>query len=171
MHRHPWLRLLAWLVDWACVLVWVGAVAAVGVPLHLAGVTDGLGTVGLNVVGGLTVVVPVTVALTALEASTWRATPGKRTLGLRVAARDGGRASFAVCLLRNTLKVAVPWLLGHAAVFAIVAASASRSVPTGVWALTVAAYVLPIAYVIALFVGSGRTPYDVASGTSVARVG
>jgi len=40
-------------------------------------------------------------------------------------------------------------------------------VPVSVWLLTVVAYVLPIMYVVSLFVGQGRTPYDLISGTVV----
>jgi hypothetical protein len=34
-------------------------------------------------------------------------------------------------------------------------------------AADVVAYVLPIRYILSLFVGQGRTPYDLASGTVV----
>lgn len=93
---------------------------------------------------------------------------GKRLRGLRVVDVDtGGRVSFGRALVRNVLKVGVPWLIGHAAVFAIVAASATTSVPPQVWVLTAAAYLLPLVYVGSLFVGSGRTHYDVAVRTAV----
>ncbi len=38
-----------------------------------------------------------------------------------------------------------------------------------IWALTVAAYVLPIVYAVSLFFGEGRTPYDRITGTKVTR--
>jgi hypothetical protein len=69
--------------------------------------------------------------------------------------------------LRNSLKIGVPWTIGHAAVFSIVQASGSGPVPASVWLLTVVAYMLPIMYVVPLFVGQGRTPYDLISGTVV----
>jgi hypothetical protein len=65
--RHPWNRLLAWGVDWLCILVWVAITAAVGIPLYLSGVTTGLSLAVLNVVAALILVVPVTLA-------PWRAT-------------------------------------------------------------------------------------------------
>jgi hypothetical protein len=52
-------------------------------------------------------------------------------------------------------------------VFSIVQTSGSGPVPVSVWLLTVVAYVLPIMYVVSLFVGQGRTPYDLVSGTVV----
>ena len=71
-------------------------------------------------------------------------------------------------MVRNLLKIAVPWLLGHTAVFAIVTSSSgSNGVPTGVWILTAAAYILPIIYVVSLFIADGRVPYDRVAGTNV----
>jgi uncharacterized RDD family membrane protein YckC len=166
--RHPLNRLVAWVVDWGCILVWVAITAAVGVPLFLVGVTEGIGTVTLNLVGAVLVVIPVTFWFAWLESGARQATPGKRLRALRVvSATDGARVTFGRALLRNTLKIAVPWLIGHAAVFAIVGTGDSAAVPAGVWLLTAAAYALPILYVASLFVGTGRTPYDRLSGTTV----
>src|SRR6185437_8130045 len=103
----------------------------------------------------------------ALESSGWQATIGKRTLRLRVGTADGARTSFSAALLRNALKVALPWTIGHAAVIAIISTGASGTTPPWVWVLTIAAYGLPIVYICALFVRHGRTPYDAASGTRV----
>jgi uncharacterized RDD family membrane protein YckC len=167
--RHPWNRLLAWGVDWLCILGWVAITAAVGVPLYLAGVTTGLPLGALNVIASLILVVPVTLGLAGLESSRREASPGKRALGLRVVRfGTGAPVSWWRALGRNTLKVAVPWTIGHAAVFGIVSAG-DGTVPLPVWLLTAAAYALPIAYVVALFVGSGRTPYDRIAGTAVVR--
>jgi uncharacterized RDD family membrane protein YckC len=121
-----------------------------------------------NLVAALITVVPATVALSLLESSPREASIGKRTRYLRVVdAVTGSRVSFRRSILRNTLKIGVPWTIGHAAVFSIVQASGSGPVPLSVWFLTVVAYVLPIMYVVFLFVGKGRTPYDLLSGTVV----
>jgi len=170
VNRRPGSRLLAWTVDWLCILGWVVVVAAIGVPLYLAGITAGLTVVVLNVVATLVLVVPITVALAGLESSAREGTIGKRLRGLRVvSSRTGARLSYRRSLARNTIKIAVPWTIGHAAVYAIVASSAAGSVPVAVWVLTAAAYVLPIAYFASLFIGSGRTPYDRICGTVVVR--
>ena len=81
----------------------------------------------------------------------------------------GARVSWRRTLARNALKVAVPWTIGHAAAFNIVASSGASTVPVQVWLLTAVAYALPIVYVVTLFVGSGRTPYDRIAGTTVVR--
>ena len=83
-----------------------------------------------------------------------------------VSARDGERLSFGTALLRNTLKVAVPWTIGHAAAIALVG---STTMSPGLVILTAAAYVLPLVYVVTLFAGKGRTPYDRAAGAGVVR--
>jgi uncharacterized RDD family membrane protein YckC len=170
MQRHPLRRLIAWLIDCLWVLGWAGLVAAIGVPLYLAGVTRGLDELALNIVAALTIVIPVTIALAAFESSRSRATPGKRALRLAVASRRSDPTAFSRALARNATKVALPWLIGHAAVIALVQSSDTSAAPSPwVWALLAAAYVLPVLYVVALFVGSGRTPYDRMSGTTVFR--
>jgi uncharacterized RDD family membrane protein YckC len=184
VHRHPWRRLLAWLIDWLCVLVWAAVVAAVGIPLYLAGVTIDVDAITLNVIASLTIVVPVTLALAWLESSGWHATLGKRALGIRVVGMRAGhrsgdpaqpdatttaRVSFGSALARNAFKIALPWMIGHAAVIAITDTNDGSSLSVWVWVLTVAAYVLPIVYVVSLFVRRGATPYDLVAGTAVVR--
>ena len=158
---------MAWLVDWLCFLVWIALLAAIGIPLYLSGVTGQWSAVTTNVVAVLLTAAPLTILLAFLEAGPRQATIGKRVLGLKVVgARDGGRLSFAAALLRNVVKIAVPWTIGHAAAIALVGSS---TIGPGLLILTAAAYVLPIAYVVTLFVGAGRTPYDRAGGARVVR--
>jgi uncharacterized RDD family membrane protein YckC len=169
VNPEAWRRIVAWLVDWLCFLVWLALVAAIGVPLYLAGVTGQWSAVTANVVSALVTAVPLTVFLAVLESGTRQASVGKRVMGLKVVGvRDGERLSFASALLRNALKVAVPWTIGHAAAIALVG-SGSTTMSPGLVALTAAAYVLPLVYVVTLFAGKGRTPYDRAAGAGVVR--
>ena len=171
MARHPWNRLLAWIVDWACVLLWAVVTAVIGVPLYLAGLTPHLSVGALNVLAAIVLIVPVTFVLAALESTSREGTLGKRLRRLRVVdSRTGERVSYPRALARNALKIALPWAIGHAAVFGIVEASASGTVPPPIWVVTALAYVLPIVYVVSLFIGTGRTPYDHLTRTSVARL-
>ena len=161
MVRHPWNRLLAWVVDWLAILVWVAVVAAVGIPLYLMGIIGTMPLLGLNLVAAVVLVVPVTLVLARLESGAKEGSLGKRTRRLKVvSARTGARVSFQQAIARNTLKIALPWTIGHAAVYEIVTSSGIGVVPISVWALTVTAYILPIVYVVSLFIGTGRTPYD-----------
>lgn len=170
MTRHPGDRLLAWLIDWVLILLWAAVVAAVGVPLYLSGVMGKMPPVALNLVSALVLVIPVTITLAALESGRRSATFGKRIRLLRVVeSASGAPVSFRRALVRNAAKVAIPWAFGHAAVYAIVESSRSGSVPVGVWILTASAYILPLVYLVSLFTGTGRTLYDLLSGTRVIR--
>lgn len=167
MNPGAWRRIAAWLVDWLCFLVWLALLAAVGIPLYLSGVTGQWSAATTNVVAALLTAVPLTVFLSVLESGGRQASVGKRVLGLKVVgAGDGERLSFGAVLLRNVLKVAVPWTIGHAAAIAL---AGSSTVGPGLAALTAAAYVLPVAYVVTLFTGEGRTPYDRAARGRVVR--
>jgi uncharacterized RDD family membrane protein YckC len=155
--RRALRRIVAFLIDWVCILGWVAVSAAVGVPLYLAGVTRGLDPMSLNIIATVILVVPVVVAAAVFESRRRGATPGKRVLHLGV--RHGSRApGFGRALLRNALKIGVPWIIAHAAVF-VLATSGASTPPLG-YVLLAAAYVLPIAYLVSLFAGSGRTLYD-----------
>ena len=110
MYRHPWDRLLAWVIDCLCILVWVVVVAAVGVPLYLAGITGGLTVVAQNILATVILVVPVTLMLAGFESSAREASIGKRVRHLLVVnSRTGQRVSFRRAIARNTMKLAVPW--------------------------------------------------------------
>jgi hypothetical protein len=164
----PLNRLLAWLVDWLVILVWVGVVASVGVPLYLAGMTRGLPIVALNFVSFGALALPVTIGLALLESSPRRASIGKRIRRLAVVrATTGARVSFRRALGRNALKVALPWTIGHIAVYGIVSSAPAGSVPPLIAAITALAYAVPILWVVSLFIGAGVTPYDRVCGTSV----
>lgn len=166
--RLPWRRLTACVIDWLVILVWVAVTAVIGVPLYAAGVTGSMGPLAVNVVSAVVVVVPVVVGLAWTEASRRQASPGKRFRKLRVVdAETGQRLTLGCALIRNTFKIGLPWIIGHAAVFAIVAGDQSGSVAGPAWVLTGLAYVLPLVYVISLFLGDGRTPYDRVARTRV----
>jgi uncharacterized RDD family membrane protein YckC len=168
MTRHPWKRLSAWVIDWLCIAGFVAAVAALGIPLYLSGITSDVPALVSNVIATTVLVVPVTGALARFESSASSATPGKRLRRLTVVnSITRSRIGFGRALARNSLKIALPWVIGHAAVFAIVLASATSTVPTAVWLLTAIAYILPVAYVVSLFIGQGRTPYDRLCRTAV----
>ncbi|MBT1634725.1 RDD family protein [Clavibacter michiganensis] len=171
MTRHPGDRVLAVLIDWLFMCVWIALVAAVTVPLLLVGAAMHLPPVAENAVATLVLVVPITIALAVLESGPRQATPGKRARRLIVQdARTGEALPFRRALIRNALKVALPWIVAHAAVYALVDASRSAgAVPMGVQAATAVSYLLPTVWLVTLLIGSGRTPYDRIAGTIVAR--
>ena len=142
--------------------------AAIGIPLYFAGATHAMGALGANIIGAVVIVFPVTIGMAVFESSRREATLGKWVRSVIVVdSRSGMRVSFGRALARNVLKIALPWAVGHAAVYEIVSASAAGSVPPEVVALTTAAYILPVSYVLFLFIGTGRTPYDRICRTAV----
>ncbi len=160
-----WRRVAAFLVDWCCMLGWAAIVAAIGVPFYLMGALNLEGPLPENLVG-LTVVAPVVAGAAWFESRLRAATPGKRALGLLVE-HDGARPTFRRALLRNTVKIGVPWLLGHAATFAVLATIADAAVPAWVVWLLIATYLVPLVWLASLFTPGGRTVHDRLSGTQV----
>jgi len=156
-------RLLAGLIDLGLVLVWALLIAGVAALLVTAGPARGMPPLGLHLIGILVVVLPTTVGLTLLEAGRYEATPGKLKLGLRVR-RDptGERIGWGRSLLRNLLKVGLPWTLGHLAVIAVGSAGGTAAIVGVLLAIAV-----PVAYLVSLFTGDGRAIYDHLAGTMV----
>lgn len=155
-------RAAAWGIDVLLAAAWAGVLAAVGVPLYLAGVTDSLDVVAVNVLGALLLVAPVAVAFAILEGGRRRATIGKRAMRI-VVTGPTGRMTVGRALGRNVLKIALPWLIAHVAVLEL--AGGREGALT--WIALALAYALPIAYAVGAVVGSRRTLYDRVSGTTV----
>jgi uncharacterized RDD family membrane protein YckC len=156
-------RLLGGLIDLGLALAWALVVAAVGVPLYLTGRTSALTPLAVNLVGLSLVVLPVTIALTVMECGRYEATPGKLKFGLRVRVDPTGeRITWQRSLLRNLLKLGVPWSLGHLAAIGLAAGGGFDALLGALLSMAV-----PIAYVVTLLVGDGRTIYDRLAGTMV----
>jgi uncharacterized RDD family membrane protein YckC len=93
------------------------------------------------------------------------ATPGKRLLGLRVSRLDGGQLSWPGSLLRSAVKIAVPWELAHTGVWNSLAWPGPEA-PVNAVLFSVANGLL-VLYVVMLFVGARRPPYDRLAGSIV----
>lgn len=96
------------------------------------------------------------------ESATW----GKRRVALAVSNRDGGEVAFGRALWRNTVKIFLPWSLGH-----IVAFGAANGGFERADGLTLGAAGLVHAWcagsVMTALYGTGRSLHDRLSGTSV----
>jgi uncharacterized RDD family membrane protein YckC len=155
-------RLAAWLVDW--LLISAYAVALVPFGLLISDTVADLPVAALNAGAFLITVLPVTVWLAAWERGGRGATPGKRVFGLRTVGPDGGPPGWRRALVRNAVKVALPWELGHTAAFTLVRDTDSILAMVCGYA----ACLIALVYVVMLL-ATGRTPYDRLSGTSVRR--
>lgn len=160
--RHPWRRLAAGVIDALCIGAWVAVVAATGIAFYvLSGANGRLGSeVQENLLAFGITIAPVTVGMTLTEMR-GGASLGKRVVGVRMSrGSDGGTPGFASLLVRNFLKLGVPWTIAHAGVFGLVDSSAEGGPEAWVLILLLLAYALPVVYVISLFMFEGRTPYD-----------
>jgi len=155
---------VATVVDVVCMIPWIGVVAAAGAVLWTSGFTRSFDAGAANIVGFVTLIVPITITASGFEGSARHATPGKRLLRLRVDRWSGGGAGFARSLLRNGIKYALPWELGHTAVFALFGVTSAPSASTVV--VLVGAYGLPLLSLALLFV-NGASLHDRIAGTQV----
>ena len=102
------------------------------------------------------------------EARPAHATWGKRAERLTVAGPSGGPGTGRA-LLRNVVKIALPWTLGHVVAFRAAGGAFERNDPVA-WAAT--ALLVPLAGSVAVLAatGAGRPPHDLLAGTRVTRV-
>ncbi|MBX3143445.1 MAG: RDD family protein [Trueperaceae bacterium] len=160
-------RILAWLNDWLWILILPILIVPVGLLLPRLGVE--LGELGANLFGFFALVVPVTLWLAWRESAPRAATPGKRRLGLRVVHfATGEGVGFGRALLRNALKVAIPWQLGHQVAFGF-ATLGDAEIGRALMVVSFACYGVMGVHLAGLFLGDGRTVYDRLSGTRVVR--
>lgn len=155
-------RIAAFLVDWLLIIGYAALLIPFGLMIRDR-VAD-LPSWALNAGAFVLLIVPVTIWLAAWERGGWRATPGKRLLGLRVGTEAGDALGWRRSLVRNALKLALPWELGHTGVYAF--ASGADAVGS---ACTGAAYGLLLWYLMSA-ARTGRTPYDRTSGSQVERI-
>jgi uncharacterized RDD family membrane protein YckC len=169
----PWRRIAAWSLDYLVIAGYLVVLTAVTLGLQATGfrgTLDGAMSrpASAELLGFLTLTLPVVLYFAILESSRWQATLGKRALGLVVAGASGplpiGRA-----LLREALRF-LPWELSHALIWRIALAPDRQSFPAWAsWGIA-AVYVLVIAYLVTLFAGSQhRTVYDRIAGSYVLR--
>lgn len=158
-------RVAAWLVDWAVMLGWIGVLTVLGLLLDTP--SWALSQPAWDVLIAVATVVPITLWLAWWESR--GATPGKRVLRLGVRSLDGHPPGLGRALLRNTLKVAVPWQLGHLVAARFITAPADAAVPASTLVMSVAVYALMAVYLAGVFLGPGRPLYDVLAATEVVR--
>jgi len=150
-------RLFAFAVDWLVMLLW-GGVLFGAVMIATSGHPPRPDNPWIaQAIGLLTMTVPVTLFFALCESSAFRASLGKRALGLVVSSDTGERLAFASALRRNAIKF-VPWELGHTvaqqAVF-----SGEGGFPAWVWGPAIVALAGPVWWLVSI-IATGRAPYD-----------
>jgi uncharacterized RDD family membrane protein YckC len=167
--RPGWRRVIASGVDYGSIVLCLGVLSVLGVfSFAIGAVTTtvttptGRGLAQLVILAVLTV--PVTVWLAGWE--TTGATPGKRLLGLRVLTSSGDRLTWPRSLLRTALKFTLPWELAHTAWWNVLLRSGNHGAVLDRLLLSLVCAAIAV-YLVSLFVGSRRAPYDRVTGTFV----
>jgi uncharacterized RDD family membrane protein YckC len=168
----PWKRILAFALDYLLISAYLLVLAALSVLILSTPLAAGFralwaNAVGAEVSGFFLLTLPVVLYFAVFESSSRQATWGKRVLGLRVVDQSGERLSLARSLLRSAIKF-FPWELAHFTIWHFVFAASPRASPPA-WTMVVLTfvYVLAGAYLLFLFIGEHRTPYDRMAGSYV----
>jgi uncharacterized RDD family membrane protein YckC len=170
----PWRRLAAWGLDYLVIAAYLVVLTAASLGLEATPVRSGFnaatsGAVTAELLGFVFLTAPVTLYFAILEASSWQATLGKRALGVVVVSASRRRLSFGRAILREAVRF-LPWELSHALLWRVALAPDKNSVSGLVTVGFAAVYLLVLAYLITLFVGTQhRTVYDRVAGSYVLR--
>ena len=160
-------RLFAALLDYCVVLGWLVVLAAIVVPLSLAGLVQW--GHHRDLVAFLASVLPVWLYLTVTESSAAGATWGKRRAGLRVVGPRGRRAGPVRVAVRNAVKL-VPWQLAHLGVLALLSKPDTGVLvdPGSAWLLICATYAVLGLTLALMFVRSDHAAlHDLIAGSRV----
>ncbi|MBJ7429106.1 MAG: RDD family protein [Bacteroidia bacterium] len=163
MTRQLLLRILAWTIDFGIIVLY--AVLLFMVTNLLFEVRQG----GLNpylgqLIGFLTMTLPVITYSYLTEKSKWKATIGKRILNLIVLTNENKTTKSI--LLRNVLKY-LPWELAHTGVHWIIYfESVGREIPIWTWAILIIPQAIVFIYFVSIMLSKGQSSiYDRISGT------
>jgi len=161
-------RVAAFGVDWLVIAFW--AASLLGATVLLAGTGDVPASGRDKALGWLLAFASLTlpaVLYAGLLEGRYGWTLGKRLLGLRVG-RTGQPPGLARGIGRNAVKFA-QWELAHAAIWLVPGRPFVDPMPSPNLAMAGVAMLIGLAYVVSLFIGDGRTPYDRVAGTRVVR--
>lgn len=165
MHPLAGARARAYLVDCGAYL----CVAAATVPMGVVGHHVGWGRHRAYVLCVSAVPPLVATLLAARQESGPRgATLGKRHQGLVVRGRADAVVTSGRALIRNTVKIGVPWQLGHVVAIGAAFGGFERRDPVTLGAAAVT-YPLLATMVVAAALGGGRALHDRVAGTVVER--
>jgi uncharacterized RDD family membrane protein YckC len=163
-------RLLAALLDYFVILGWLVALAAVFVPLYVAGFR--LWVDHADAIAFAASVLPVWLYMTTTESRAAGATWGKRWAGLRILGPLARRAHPARVAVRNAVKLA-PWQLAHLGVVALLSSrdTATLVSPAMAWLPISATYALVGLSVALMFRRDDHAAlHDLIAGTRVVPV-
>ena len=165
----PWRRIAAYFVDYfVFMLPLIGILSLSSWAFLSFGISPFSNNVWLN--QGIVILVltlPVVLYFALSEASRFQATVGKRLLKVSVVDASGHRVTLKQAMLRAIVKF-LPWEFFHTIIWHWEGWPSNPATPTNLQIMTMTAGWLVMGwFVVCLFVGSRRTPYDWAAGTVV----
>ncbi len=156
-------RIFAWTIDFGIIVLYailLFAVTSLFFDVRQAGLNPYFG----QLIGFLTLTLPVITYSYLTEKGNWKATIGKRVLNLIVLTPEN-KTNKSI-LIRNLLKY-LPWELAHTGVHWIIYfESVGRETPIWTWIILIVPQVLVIVYFISIILSKGQASvYDRISGT------
>ena len=156
-------RILAWTVDFGIIVLYailLFAVTSLFFDVRQASLNPYFG----QLIGFLTLTLPVITYSYLTEKGNWKATIGKRVLNLIVLTPEN-KTNKSI-LIRNLLKY-LPWELAHTGVHWIIYfESVGRETPIWTWIILIVPQVLVFVYFISIILSKGQSSvYDRISGT------
>jgi uncharacterized RDD family membrane protein YckC len=160
--RLPWQRIGAFAIDWCMVAIYAGIWVAIVFATGL-GDLEPLETTADRLHGQLFAFAvftgPVILYFAFMEASRWQASIGKCLLGLKVVGPHNTRLTLTRSVGRSALKF-LPWEVAHTAIWQSNVRPFFDQLPALNLTVMLTALAVALCFVISLFVGTGRTPYD-----------
>lgn len=161
-------RILAWLIDWILILVYVCILFGTMMALASSGVLklESVHPFKGQLIGFFSLTLPVVLYYILFEASARHATPGKRVMKIEVTANSLRTSQI---ILRNIMKF-LPWEFAHAGILWINYIQTPET-PLWIWFLLITPQVMVVAYMMSMIAtkGSGSL-YDKMAGTRVRHV-
>lgn len=170
----PWRRVAAWLLDYLVIAAYLILLTAASIGLLASPVGSAFSAAMRQPITAelfeiLLLTGPVVLYFALTEASARQATLGKRALGIVVVGPGGGRLSLGRAIVREAVRF-LPWELSHALIWRAVLSPQRNSLTALETAGFAVVYLLVLAYLVSLFVGSQhRTLYDRLAGSLVMR--
>ena len=165
----PWRRIAAYFVDYfVFILPLLGVLSLVGWALRSFDISPSSDNAWLNHgIVILVLTVPIILYFALSEASQFQATVGKRLMKVSVVDTSGERAPLKQTAIRAVVKF-LPWEFFHTIIWHWEGWPSNPAPPTNIQYVAMTAGWLVMGwFVVSLFVGSRRTPYDWVAGTVV----
>ncbi len=166
-------RISAFLLDYLVIALYMIFLVIISVGLGMGPFRDAFRTMFANpniseISAFLLLVLPVILYFTLFESSSWKASWGKRKLGLYVIDKHGERLTLPISFVRSILKF-LPWELTHACLWRIPGWPLAPTTPSPLIIAGLAlVWILVAAYLVSILTNKKhRSLYDLIAGTSV----